>query len=228
LERRIVDCRRCPRLVAHREAVARAKRRQYRHWAYWGRPVAGFGDHRARLLVVGLAPAAHGANRTGRMFTGDRSGEWLYRALYETGFANQPTSTDRSDGLRLRDAFVSAVARCAPPGNRPTPQEIQTCRRFLVEELRLLRELRVVVALGQVAMDGFLRAWRAAGRHVPVPRPEFRHGAVVHLDACTSLLASYHPSQQNTFTRRLTRPMLHAVFDHAARLLGAPRPTRPA
>src|SRR5512139_660814 len=219
LNRRIVACRRCPRLVEHRERISRARRRQYRDWTYWGRPITGFGDLQAQLLIVGLAPAAHGANRTGRIFTGDRSGDWLYDALYDAGFANQPTATDRADGLALHDAFVTAIVRCAPPGNRPTPDEIGACRTFLVEELQLLARVRVVVALGQVALQGFLQAWAESGRPVPSPRPRFGHALMHCLDDRTVLLVSYHPSQQNTFTGRLTRRMLRDVFRRAARLL---------
>ena len=221
LNRDIVSCRRCPRLVAHREAIARARRRQYRDWEYWGRPVTGFGDHRARLLVVGLAPAAHGGNRTGRIFTGDRSGDWLYDALYDAGFSNQPTSTDRADGLRLRNAFVTAIARCAPPGNRPTPDEVCACRPFLLDELALLAGVRVVVVLGHVAMNGLLQAWAAKGNRLPSPRPRFGHGLEYDLGETLTLLTSYHPSQQNTFTGKLTRRMFRRVFRRAARLLRA-------
>ncbi len=221
LNRRIVSCRLCPRLVAHREAIAEAKRRQYQECEYWGRPVTGFGDPRARLLIVGLAPAAHGGNRTGRVFTGDRSGDWLYRALYETGFANQPTSVDRDDGLVLRDAFVTPMVRCAPPGNKPTPQEIATCQPHLRQEIVLLERLRVVVALGQMAMNGFLRAWAASGKALPSPRPRFGHDRAYELRDGLTLLTSYHPSQQNTFTGKLTRAMLRSVFQRAARLLRA-------
>src|SRR5881296_895231 len=167
LTEEVIACRRCPRLVAWREEVAREKRAAYRDWEYWGRPVPGFGDPAARLLVVGLAPAAHGGNRTGRIFTGDESGNWLYAALHRAGFANQPTSVHREDGLRLRDAFVSAVARCAPPANRPTPVEIATCRRWLVAERALLPRVRVVVALGKIAHDGILAAARASGETLP-------------------------------------------------------------
>ncbi len=220
-ERDVVRCRRCPRLVAHREAIARVRRRQYSDWEYWGRPVPGFGDRRARLFIVGLAPAAHGGNRTGRIFTGDRSGDWLYASLHAAGFANQPTSVSRDDGLQLRDAYIAAIARCAPPDNKPTPDEIANCRPYLIEELRLLRELRVVVALGGLAMHGFLAAWRDAGHAVPRPRPRFGHGAEQPLDAHVTLLCSYHPSQQNTFTGRLTRPMLDGVFQRARALLNA-------
>jgi uracil-DNA glycosylase family 4 len=183
------------------------------------RPVPGFGDHRARLLVVGLAPAAHGANRTGRMFTGDRSGDWLYTAMHEAGFANQPTSVDRDDGLRLRDAFISAVARCAPPDNKPTPEETAACRPYLVEEIGRLDRVRVVLALGQIALNGFLTAWAECGRPAPRPRPRFGHGVSSRLDDRTWLVTSYHPSQQNTFTGRLTRPMLSKVFATARELI---------
>jgi uracil-DNA glycosylase family 4 len=220
LNERIVQCRRCPRLVAHRETIAREKRRQFRDWEYWGRPVPGFGDRRARLLIVGLAPAAHGANRTGRMFTGDRSGDWLYAAMHATGFANQPTSRDRDDGLELRDAFISAVARCAPPDNKPTPEETAACRSYLVEEIERLDRVRVVLALGQIALNGFLAAWSESGRSVPRPRPKFGHAATSRLDDRTWLVTSYHPSQQNTFTGRLTRPMLEDVFRQANQLIG--------
>jgi uracil-DNA glycosylase family 4 len=222
LARRIARCRLCPRLVAHREAVAREKVARFREWTYWGRPVPGFGDPGAHVLVVGLAPAAHGGNRTGRIFTGDESGNWLYAALHAAGFANQPTSRARDDGLRLEGAFVTAVARCAPPANRPTPDEIATCRRWLLGELRALPRLVVVVALGKVAHDGFLAAERARGATVrPVPR--FAHGAEHRLPSGLVLLDSYHPSQQNTFTGKLTRAMLDDVFARARRLAAAKR-----
>jgi len=205
--------------VAHREAVARAKVARFRECAYWGRPVPGFGDPRARLLVVGLAPAAHGGNRTGRVFTGDESGNWLYAALHRAGFANQPTSVARDDGLRLDDAFVTAVARCAPPDNRPTPKEIATCRRHLLAELAALDRVCVVVALGQIAHAGFLAAARLRGVAVPRPAPRFAHAAEHALAPGLALLCSYHPSQQNTFTGRLTRAMLDDVFSRARALL---------
>jgi uracil-DNA glycosylase family 4 len=205
--------------VAHRERVAREKVARFRHWTYWGRPVPGFGDPGARLLVVGLAPAAHGGNRTGRIFTGDESGNWLYGALHRAGFANQPTSVDRDDGLRLRDAYVTAVARCAPPANRPTPTEIVTCRRYLLAELERLPRLRVAMALGKIAHDGFLAALRARGDPVPRAGPRFAHGAERRLPSGLVLLSSYHPSQQNTFTGRLTRAMFDAVFTRVRALL---------
>jgi uracil-DNA glycosylase family 4 len=224
LRRSVITCRRCPRLVSHRERVAHEKRAQYRDWTYWGRPVPAFGDARARLLVVGLAPAAHGGNRTGRVFTGDRSGDWLYDALHRAGFANQPTSVDRRDGLRLDDALVTAIVRCAPPGNAPTRVEIAACRGYLQREIELLSRLRVVVVLGQLALRGFLEAWRGLGRPLGPRRPAFRHGAVHRLpEGGPWLLVSYHPSQQNTFTGKLTRPMLRGVFRRARGLLAHDR-----
>ncbi|GIU91983.1 MAG: hypothetical protein KatS3mg011_0889 [Acidimicrobiia bacterium] len=218
LEEALVVCRLCPRLVEWRERVAREKRASFRDQEYWGRPVPGFGDRDARLLVVGLAPAAHGANRTGRMFTGDRSGDWLFRALYRAGFANQPVSVARDDGLELRDCYVTAVVKCAPPGNRPTARELDTCRRWLDTELDLLTRVRVVVALGGVAFDRLLRLRRW---EVPSPRPRFGHGREVILPGGPTVLASYHPSQQNTFTGRLTEGMLDSIFERARRLLQA-------
>ena len=199
--------------------MAREKVARFRDWTYWGRPVPGFGDPAARLLIVGLAPAAHGGNRTGRIFTGDESGNWLYAALHRAGFANQPTSTRRDDGLRLEDAFVSAVARCAPPGNRLTPGEVEHCRPYLLRELEALERLRVVVVLGGVAHAGFLAVERARGETVPRPAPRFAHLAEHPLPSGLTLLCSYHPSQQNTFTGKLTRAMLDAVFARARRLL---------
>ncbi len=228
LQRDIIGCTACPRLVAHRERVARDKRRQYRHDDYWGRPLPGFGDRDARLLIVGLAPAAHGGNRTGRMFTGDSSGLWLVRALHRAGFASQPNSVHRDDGLTLHDAYVTAGVRCAPPDNKPTPGEIATCRPFLVQELRLLRRVRVVVALGKLAFDMYLAARVGAGLDAPSPRPAFGHGAAYSLPERVTLLASYHPSRQNTQTRRLTEPMFDAVFTRAGGLLRAPAPARRA
>ncbi len=218
LERRLIRCRLCPRLVAHRERVAREKVARFRDWTYWGRPVPGFGDPDPRVLVVGLAPAAHGGNRTGRIFTGDESGNWLYAALYRAGFASQPTSIARDDGLVLRGVFVTAVVRCAPPMNRPTPTEIATCRRWLLGELGLLPHLRVAVVLGKIAHDGLLAALRARGVEIPRPAPRFAHGAEHRLPSGLVLLSSYHPSQQNTFTGRLTRPMLDRVFRRARAL----------
>jgi uracil-DNA glycosylase family 4 len=224
LGRRIMDCRRCARLVAHREAVAAEPPRRYRGQTYWARPLPGFGDPDARVLLVGLAPAAHGGNRTGRMFTGDRSGDWLFRALHEAGFANQATSVDAGDGLRLVGAYITATTRCAPPANKPTPEEMERCRPFLLEELRLLRHVTVVVALGKIGWDAYLRTRREAGLAVPRPLPRFGHGAAARMPGDgTTLLGCFHPSQQNTFTGKLTRPMLRAVFLKARRLSLAAR-----
>lgn len=217
----IVMCETCPRLVAYRQEIARVKRRAYRDWDYWGRPVPGFGDRNARLLIVGLAPGAHGANRTGRMFTGDSSGDTLYAALHRAGFANQPTSRHRDDGLTLRDAFVTAVARCAPPDNKPTRQELLNCRGYLARELELLPSVRVVLALGRIAFDGYLDLLKAWGRCPrDRPRPKFGHGVVCEFDApLPVLVASYHPSQQNTQTGRLTPAMLDQVLRQARQWL---------
>jgi uracil-DNA glycosylase family 4 len=223
----IIACRKCPRLVRYREAVALTKRPGFRAWTYWGRPVPGFGDPHARLLILGLAPAAHGGNRTGRVFTGDRSGDWLFRSLHRTGFANQATSVSRDDGLELRDCYIAAAVRCAPPGNRPTPAEFRKCQPFLERESALLPTLLVVVALGAVAMDVFLRTWRATDHKVPVPKPRFRHGGIWSLPP-VSLIASYHPSQRNTQTGLLTESMLDRVFWNARRLLEKGHPAEQA
>ena len=212
LGRTIVACELCPRLRAHCRQVAIERRRQYRDQKYWGRPVSGFGDPRARLLVVGLAPAAHGANRTGRMFTGDSSGDWLYEALYRFGFARHPGSVSRHDGQRLADAYVTAAVRCAPPGNRPTPAELERCRPFLAREIGLLKDVRVVLTLGAIAHEAFLRASGWWPRLPARGRPRFAHGAETVLPDGRILVASYHPSRQNTNTGRLTRGMWHAVF----------------
>ena len=211
---RITSCTRCPRLVAHRETVALTKTRRFQDWTYWGRPVPSFGRLDARLLVIGLAPAAHGANRTGRMFTGDRSGDWLYRALHKAGFASQAVSADRTDGLRLVDCRITAAAHCAPPGNAVTTEELANCRPYLEDELRRMRRLRVVVGLGRVGFASYLRARAAMGLANPKPLPKFGHGSVAAWDGIT-LIGSYHPSQQNTFTGRLTEPMLDGVFQLA-------------
>lgn len=219
VQAQVVACRRCPRLVAWREQVAREKRAAFADETYWGRPVPAFGDPDARLMVVGLAPAAHGANRTGRMFTGDRSGDWLYRALHRAGFANQPTSVGPGDGLALEGALVTAAVRCAPPGNRPLPSERDNCREYLVRELDLLLpRLRVIVALGGYAWDRLLRLLPERGFALPAPRPPFAHGAQVPLAGGPTLLASYHPSQQNTFTGVLTEAMFDRVWSRARQL----------
>jgi uracil-DNA glycosylase family 4 len=214
LEAEVVSCRRCPRLVAWREQVAREKRAAYRAEEYWGRPVPGFGDPDARVLVLGLAPAAHGANRTGRMFTGDRSGEWLYRALHRAGFASRPESVSRDDGLRMHGAWITAPVKCAPPANKPTAAEREACEPYLLEELDALRSLTVYVALGQLAYGVLARVLGLR------PRPPFAHGLEVGFADGRTLLASYHVSQQNTFTGRLTEPMLDAVFARARALAG--------
>jgi uracil-DNA glycosylase len=214
LEAEIVDCRRCPRLVAWRERVAHEKRAAYADEVYWGRPVPGFGDPDARILVLGLAPAAHGGNRTGRVFTGDRSGDWLYAALWRAGLASQATSRARDDGLSLSGAWVSAAVRCAPPDNKPLPDERDACAPFLERELALLREVRAIVCLGAFAWESALRARAALGEPAPRPKPRFGHGAELSADRWP-MLGCYHPSQQNTFTGRLTEPMLDAVLARA-------------
>ena len=214
LEQKLVRCRDCPRLVEWREHIAEVKRASYAEEDYWGRPVPGFGDPAARVMIVGLAPAAHGANRTGRMFTGDRSGDWLYRALHETGFANQEHARTRDDGLELRDAYVTSMVKCAPPDNKPSTVERDTCSPWAHDEFRLLKpSLRVLVALGGFGWNGALRLLAAHGHKLP-RKPKFGHGAEVEIGPYV-LLGSYHPSQQNTFTKRLTRPMLRAVFERA-------------
>ena len=214
LDARIADCFACPRLVAWREEQARIKVKRFRDQTYWARPVPGFGDPRARILLVGLAPAAHGGNRTGRVFTGDASGDFLFRAMHAVGLANQPVSVRPGDGLALLDTRLAAAVRCAPPANRPTPAEQATCRPYLVRELELLTELRVIVALGAIGWDAALRALAALGDAIPAPRPQFAHGAEARVGPLT-LLGTYHPSQQNTFTGRLTLPMLEAVLARA-------------
>lgn len=218
----VVACRACPRLVAWREEVAANPRPAFRDQPYWGRPVAGFGDPHARLVVAGLAPAAHGGNRTGRVFTGDRSGDWLFRAMHRAGFANQPTSTGRDDGLRLTGAWVTAAVRCAPPANKPTPAERDTCNPYLARELALLRPA-VAVVLGSFGYEGLWKALRASGVGLPSPRPRFGHGVEVETGTghqySPVIICSFHPSQQNTFTGRLTEAMLDAVFERARRLL---------
>jgi uracil-DNA glycosylase len=217
LAEEVSRCRRCPRLVEWRERAAREPPRRYAGDRYWARPVPGFGDPRARILVVGLAPAAHGGNRTGRIFTGDRSGDWLFASMHRVGLASQPTSIHRDDGLRLRNAYVAAAVKCAPPGNRPTPTERDTCLSYLVRELDLLVRVRVVVALGSFAWDASLRALRAVGHPTPRPRPRFGHGAEAAAGPYV-LIGSYHPSQQNTFTGVLTEAMLDAVFQRAGEM----------
>jgi uracil-DNA glycosylase family 4 len=217
LEREIVACRRCPRLVAWREAVAETKRAAFAGEEYWGRPIPGYGDPRGRVMVLGLAPAAHGGNRTGRIFTGDRSGDWLFASLYRVGMANQPTSRSRDDGLRLTDCWVCAAVRCAPPANKPTPAERDNCLPYAARELDLLTHVRVIVCLGGFAWDAALRLMRLREVALPRPRPRFGHGAEAALGEVT-LVGCYHPSQQNTFTGKLTEPMIDAVLGRAREL----------
>jgi uracil-DNA glycosylase family 4 len=218
----VIRCRKCPRLARYREAVARKKRAAFREWDYWGKPVPGFGDPHAQLLILGLAPAAHGANRTGRMFTGDRSGDFLYQALYRTGFANQPTSTRRGDGLELRNVYISAAVRCAPPDNKPLPKELANCRPYLERELDLLRP-KAILALGSIAMRAYLGYLKDRGAITSFAAFPFRHAANYRLgEQLPRLFASYHPSQQNTFTGKLTEAMLEKVFAEIRAFLAAP------
>ncbi len=217
LSEEITSCTRCPRLVEWRERTAAEPPRRYQGEDYWARPLPGFGDPRAGIAVVGLAPAAHGGNRTGRIFTGDRSGDWLFAALHRAGLANQAESVSRDDGLRLRGAYITAVNRCPPPQNRPTTEERDNCLPYLVRELRLLRSARVIVALGSYAWTGSLLALTGLGAEVPRPRPKFGHGAEARIGEW-SMVGCFHPSQQNTFTGRLTEPMLDAVFARAKEL----------
>ncbi len=219
LERRVTACERCPRLRAWCERVAREKRRAYADWDYWGKPVPGFGDPRARLYILGLAPAAHGANRTGRVFTGDRSGDFLFAALHRAGFANRPSSRRRDDGLRLLGAFLTASVRCAPPANRPTPDEAANCREYLAAELRILTGVRAVLALGRFGHDAYLRHRKAEGARFALKDFPFSHGAVHRLPAGPVLFDTYHPSQQNTFTGRLKPEDLDAVLGAVRRFL---------
>jgi len=221
LNQRIAACRKCPRLVRWREACAKKPPRRFAGQDYWAKPLAGFGDAEARVLIVGLAPAAHGGNRTGRMFTGDRSGDWLYGALHEAGFASQPNSDHRSDGLKLTDCYITAAVHCAPPANKPNLTEFRRCRSYLVEELRLFKNIQVVIVLGKIAFDSFLAAYRDSGTTLTKPRPKFGHGAAFQLASGVRLICSYHPSQQNTFTGKLTRPMFRSVFDAARSSLSA-------
>ena len=219
LQKQITNCRRCPRLRDHCRAVAREKRAAFRDWTYWGRPIPNLGNPSARLLIVGLAPAAHGGNRTGRMFTGDRSGDFLFRALYETGFATRPNSIHRDDGLELIDSAITAMAHCAPPANKPTPDEIDNCFGYFQATVDAMPNLRGMITLGRIAFDGCLRLYRSRGWLLPEPKPVFGHGASYQFPAAPFLLASYHPSQQNTFTGKLTPKMMRQVFQRARELL---------
>jgi uracil-DNA glycosylase family 4 len=215
LQTAITQCTQCPRLVEWREKIAGEKVARYGEWDYWGKPVPSLGDASAKLLIVGLAPAAHGGNRTGRMFTGDRSGDWLYRSLHKFGFANQPTSAERNDGLKLTGCYITAIVHCAPPLNKPNPQEILNCRAFLLREWEVLRQVKIIVALGRLAFDQMWRLTNSRGKH-----PVFRHGLEVQLNETKTMLASFHPSQQNTFTGKLTEPMFDKIFRRAKELSG--------
>jgi len=221
LHQDVISCQLCPRLVTHRKMVSQVKVKRFRDQLYWGKPVPGFGDPRAKVLIIGLAPGAQGSNRTGRAFTGDRSGELLYQVLYDTGLCNQPTSVSCNDGLELTRCYITAVVRCAPPANKPLPEEFDACRPYLVREIQLLKNVCVVVALGKLAFDQYLKTCRVMGHEIPSPKPQFSHGAVVPLSWGITLLASYHPSQQNTQTGKLTYTMFAQVFLKAQALLNA-------
>jgi len=219
LNQSIISCHKCPRLVAWRQDTANKPPRRYRGQDYWARPLTGFGDPKGQLLIVGLAPAAHGGNRTGRMFTGDRSGDWLFSALHAYGFCNQAVSVARDDGLKLKNCYITAAVRCAPPGNKPTTVEFGHCRPYLAQELKLFGAVRVVIVLGKIAFDAFLAAYRENGGAMPKPRPRFGHGASVVLPNRVNLIYSYHPSQQNTFTGKLTRASFYRIFKKARAVL---------
>lgn len=222
LNREVISCVRCPRLVEFREKIAREKRRAYRDCEYWGRPVPGFGDPQARVLVLGLAPGAHGSNRTGRPFTGDASGNFMYPVLYETGFASQPTAISRNDGLRLKDLYITAAARCAPPQNKPLPSELENCAPYLARELDGLKKLRVIVALGKIGFDAYLNFLKRRTLLKSKAAYVFQHGAKYRMPDGKWLLASYHPSNQNTQTGKLTRQMFVRIFKEAARMADMP------
>ena len=219
LNREIIACRTCPRLVAWREKVAQEKVARFRSDNYWGKPVTGFGDPQARILIVGLAPAAHGANRTGRMFTGDRSGEWLYGTLHNFGLSNKAEASSADDGLKLIDCYIAAVVRCAPPENKPTREEILNCQPYLLKELKIFNNLKVIVVLGKIAFDWTIDCVEKLGLKKFERRPKFGHGTELQIGSDLTLIASYHPSQQNTFTRKLTRQMFEAIFRRAKRLI---------
>jgi uracil-DNA glycosylase family 4 len=225
LNHEIVACTRCPRLIKHCQTVALEKRRAYRDWEYWGKPVPGFGDPQARVLILGLAPGAHGSNRTGRPFTGDSSGKFLYPVLHRTGFASQASATHRGDGLQLRDIYITSAVRCAPPGNKPLPEEIHACSEFLDREIEGLSRVRVVVALGRIGFDAYLNALRRRGLLTSKAGFKFAHGARYSLPDGRILLASYHPSNQNTQTGKLTEKMFRTIFEEAARLADIQRTT---
>lgn len=219
LNKKIIACRACPRLVEWREHIAEIKTKRFSDWTYWGKPIPGFGDPDAQLLLVGLAPAAHGGNRTGRMFTGDESGNWLYRALYKAGFATGAESTSREDGLSLNNCYITATCRCAPPQNKLLPQEIRNCRPFILQEFKLLKNLRVIVGLGKIGFDAAFDCVKELGWTDVKSRPKFSHGATAQLNPSLTLIGCYHPSQQNTFTGTLTEKMLDSVFIKANKIL---------
>ena len=219
LQKEVIRCTKCPRLIAWCEQVATQKVKRFAGEDYWGKPLPSFGDPNARLLLVGLAPAAHGGTRTGRMFTGDRSGDWLFEALYDFQFANQPEASSRNDGLTLRDCYITATLRCAPPQNKPTAEEMRNCSDYLHQEFMLLKGVRVIVALGKIGFDAALKALRATGENDPKSRPKFGHGHEFQMNSRLTLIASYHPSQQNTFTGKLTKPMFHQIFQRVRELL---------
>jgi len=219
LNKEIISCKKCPRLVKWRKRIAEEKVARFSQWNYWGKPVTGFGDLNARLIIIGLAPAAHGANRTGRMFTGDRSGEWLYRTLHKYGFASQPISYSKDDSLQLSDCYITAVVRCAPPENKPTTNEIRNCNPFLIREFKLLSNSRVIVTLGKVAFNSTIRIIRKLNLTNKTKFPIFRHGLVIRVNDQMTIIASYHPSQQNTFTGKLTTSMFDSIFAHAAQII---------
>ncbi len=221
LNKEVVACERCPRLVVYRQQIAREKRRAYRDWEYWGRPVPGFGDANARVLVLGLAPGAHGSNRTGRPFTGDASGSFMYPVLFEAGFSNQPEALHRNDGLKLKDLYITAAARCAPPDNKPLPEELTNCASYLERELEGLKRVKVIVALGKIGFDAYLNFLKRRGLLSSRAAFPFAHGATYAMPDGKTLLASYHPSNQNTLTGKLTRPMFLKIFKEAARLADA-------
>lgn len=224
LQQEIISCHKCPRLVKWQQQVARKKTKRFQHWDYWGKPSPSFGDPRAQLLLVGLAPAAHGGNRTGRMFTGDRSGDWLYRTLHKFGFANQATSVSRDDGLILKNCYITATCRCAPPANKLKPSEIRNCRPYMLEELRLLLNVKVIVGLGRVGFDSVVNCFEELHWATFKKKPPFGHGVQYTITERTTLLGSYHPSQQNTFTGKLTQRMFDAVFKRAKNFFGHEAP----
>lgn len=219
LNKEIITCERCSRLVKWREEVARVKVKRFSDWNYWGKPVPGFGDPKAQLLIVGLAPAAHGANRTGRMFTGDESGNWLYRALYKAGLASQAQSMHKKDSLVLNNCYITATCRCAPPQNKVLPQEIKNCRPFILQELHILNNVKVIIGLGKIGFDSIFDCFKELQLTEIKARPKFSHGIAIQLNSKITLIGSYHPSQQNTFTGKLTVKMLDSIFTHAKRIL---------